>query len=121
VAFTKVFENPVTAVAVRITMFESLFACDDNYHRVLRRRYDPSLLLAAKACVNVDPSIVNAANLKSPCHFADSLFCAIVRLGHSVFAPPAAIAASASPRSRASNFDIVGKSNARKKISEGMG
>jgi hypothetical protein len=80
-AFAKVFENPVTPVAVRIPMFESLFACDDNYHRVLRRCYDPSLLLAAKARVNVDPSIVNAANLKTPGHFAGSLFCAIVRLG----------------------------------------
>jgi hypothetical protein len=67
-AFAEVFENAVSPVAVRIPVFKSLFARDDDYHRVLRRRYDPSLLLAAKVRMNVDPSIVNAANLKSPGH-----------------------------------------------------
>jgi hypothetical protein len=31
---------------------------------VLRRRYDPALLLPAKARVDIRPSIVDAANLK---------------------------------------------------------
>jgi hypothetical protein len=47
--FPEVFENAVSAVAVRIPMFQSLFARDDNNQRVLRRRYDPSLLLAAES------------------------------------------------------------------------
>ena len=33
-AFAEVFENAVSPVAVRIPMFKSLFACDDNYHRL---------------------------------------------------------------------------------------
>jgi hypothetical protein len=70
--FAEVFENAVSPVAVRIPMFKSLFACDDNYDRVLRRRYDSSLLLATKARVNVDPPIVNAANFKSPGHLPAS-------------------------------------------------
>jgi hypothetical protein len=53
-------------------MFKSLFACDDNHDRLLCRRYDSSLLLATKAPVNVDPPIVNAANLKSPGHLFGS-------------------------------------------------
>jgi hypothetical protein len=70
-AFAEVFENAVRPIAVRIPVFKSLFACDDNYHRVSRRRYDSSLLLATKARVNVNPPIVNAANLKSPGHSPD--------------------------------------------------
>jgi hypothetical protein len=35
---------------------------------MLRRRYDSPLLLAAKARVNVEPPIVDAANFKSPVH-----------------------------------------------------
>jgi hypothetical protein len=87
-AFAEVFENAISPVAVRIPVFKSLFACDDDYHRVIRRRYDPSLLLAAKARMNVDPSIVNAANLKSPGHLP-APYLARCTLGHSVFAPAA--------------------------------
>jgi hypothetical protein len=47
---------------------KSRLACDDNYQRMLRRRNDPSLLLAAKARMNIAPPVVNAANLKSPGH-----------------------------------------------------
>src|SRR5262245_44845759 len=47
--FSEVFENTVSAVAVRIPMLKALFACDDNYQRVLRRGYNTSLLLPAKA------------------------------------------------------------------------
>jgi hypothetical protein len=67
-AFAEVFENAISPVAVR--------------------RYDPSLLLAAKARMNVDPSIVNAANLKSPGHLP-APYLARCTLGHSVFAPAA--------------------------------
>src|SRR5262245_2758081 len=66
--FSEVFENTVSAAAVRIPMLKALFACDDNYQRVLRRGYDTSLLLPAKARMNVEPPIVNSANLKSPSH-----------------------------------------------------
>src|SRR3954468_17981273 len=84
-AFAEVFENAISPVAVRIPVFKSLLACDDDYHQVLCRRYDPSLLLAAEARMNVAPSIVNAANLESPDHLpAPSL--SHCTLGHSVFA-----------------------------------
>jgi hypothetical protein len=86
--FAKVFEHAVSPVAVRIPVFKSLFACDDDHHRVLRGRYDPSLLLAAKARMNVGPSIVNAANSKpqATCRLPILSECTF---GHSVFAPPA--------------------------------
>ena len=67
-AFAEVFENAVRPIAVRIPVFKSLFACDDNHHRMLRRRYDPSLSLSIEAGVNVEPPIVNAAHLNSPAH-----------------------------------------------------
>src|SRR5215813_11684725 len=67
-AFTEIFEHAIGPVTVRISMFQSLFACDDNHQRMLRRRYDPALLLPTKARMNVGPPIVNAANLKSPAH-----------------------------------------------------
>lgn len=54
--FAEVFENAIGPIAVRIPVFKSLFACDDDCHWVIRRRYDPSLLLADKARMNVDPS-----------------------------------------------------------------
>ena len=48
---------------------------------MLRRRYDPALLLPTKAPVNVDPPIVNAANLKSPAHDRP-LICLLGRRHH---------------------------------------
>ena len=63
--FPEVFENAVSAVAVRIPMFKPLVACDNDYQRMLRRRNDPSLLLAAKARVNIAPSI-DAARRSNP-------------------------------------------------------
>ena len=64
----EVFENAISAVVVRIPMLKSLFACDDNYQRVLCRGYDTSLLLPAEARMNIEPPIVNSAILKSPSH-----------------------------------------------------
>jgi len=66
--FTEIFEHAIGAVTVSISVLKSLFACDDNHHRMLRRRYDPSLSLSIEAGVNVEPPIVNAAHLKSPAH-----------------------------------------------------
>src|SRR5262245_2468471 len=82
--FPEVFENTVSAVAVRIPMLKSLFACDDNYQRVLRRGYDTSLLLPAKARMNVEPPIVNSANLKSPSHLPSPI---LRHVRYSLFGP----------------------------------
>jgi hypothetical protein len=67
-AFAKIFENAIGAIAVRISVLKSLFARDDNDQRMLGRCYNPSLLLPAKARMNVDPPIINAANLETPTH-----------------------------------------------------
>src|SRR5262245_35241891 len=67
-AFAEVFEDAVSPIAVGVPMLESFFACDDDYQWVLCRRNNSSLLLSAKARVNVEPPIVNAANLKAPGH-----------------------------------------------------
>jgi hypothetical protein len=62
-------ESPAfSPIAVGVPMLESFFACDDDYQWVLCRRNNSSLLLSAKARVNVEPPIVNAANLKAPGH-----------------------------------------------------
>src|SRR5262245_23745514 len=100
--FSEVFENTVSAVAVRIAMLKSLFACDDNYQRVLRRGYDSSLLLPAKARMNVEPPIVNSANLKSPSHLPSPILrhCTVLSLwagGANALDEHASRAASASP------------------------
>jgi hypothetical protein len=75
-AFTEIFEYAIGAVTVSISVLKSLFACDDNHHRMLRRRYDAALLLSTEAGVNVEPPIVNAANLKSPAHHCPLFFAA---------------------------------------------
>jgi hypothetical protein len=69
-------------------MFESLFARDDDHQGVLRRRYDPSLLLPAKARVNIAPSIVNASNLKSPSHLVPPVFFQRLLVSERTILPP---------------------------------
>jgi hypothetical protein len=49
-------------------VFEPLFACDDDYQRVLRRRYYPALLLPAESRADIRSSVVDSANLKFPTH-----------------------------------------------------
>ena len=67
-ALTEIFEHAIIAVTIRVPVFEALFTCNDNDQRMVRRRYDAALLLAAEACVNVKPPIVDTTNLKSPGH-----------------------------------------------------
>src|SRR5262249_31781057 len=81
--FAKVFEHAVGPITVCISMFKPLFACDDNHYRMLRRRYDPPLLLSAKARVNIGTPIVNAAGFKSVGHGRRSLIRANVAIAAS--------------------------------------
>ena len=55
-------------MAISISVIKTLFPCDDNDHRMLRRRYDSTLLLAAILRVDVSTTIINTTNLKSPTH-----------------------------------------------------
>ena len=65
-ALAEIFEHAIRAVTIGIPVFEALFTCDDNHQRMARKRYDTALLLPAKACVNVEPPVVNATNLEFP-------------------------------------------------------
>jgi hypothetical protein len=67
-ALAEVLKDTVRPIAVGVAMLKSLLARDDDYKRMPGRRYDPALLLAAKPCMYVAPSIVDAAELKSPAH-----------------------------------------------------
>ena len=46
-------------------MFKPLFAGDNEYYWMLRGRNYSPLLLSAEASMNIAPSVVNTANLKS--------------------------------------------------------
>lgn len=67
-AFAIVFENSILSQDVGIAVSQAGFAADDEVHCVGGRRDDPSALLAIKSSMNVRPSVVDAANLKSPSH-----------------------------------------------------
>jgi hypothetical protein len=73
--------STVSPVAIRIPVFQSLFACDDDYQRVLCGRYDPSLVLSAKARVNIDVPIVDTTNLKSPHRYCPQPGATALRVG----------------------------------------
>jgi hypothetical protein len=72
-AFPEVLENTVRPVSVRVSVLESLFARYDDHQGVFGRRYDSSLLLPAKARVNIEPPIVHSANFESPRHLSPPL------------------------------------------------
>src|SRR6476620_3497746 len=82
-AFAKVFEHAVGPITIGISMFKPLFACDDNHQRMLRRRYDSTLLLSAKARVNIGTPIVDTAGFKSVGHGRRSL----IRANAAIAAP----------------------------------
>jgi hypothetical protein len=67
--FSEVLKYTIGTLTVRVPMFKPFFTRnDDNYRVLLRGRYDPALLLPAKARVNVKPAIVYAPGFKSPAH-----------------------------------------------------
>jgi hypothetical protein len=66
--FSEVLKYTVVAKTICISVFDSLFACDDDNDWVLSRSYYSALLLPSKALVNVYSAIVNAACFKTPTH-----------------------------------------------------
>jgi hypothetical protein len=66
----EILENAIGAVTIRISVFEAFFTCDNNNQRMIRGSYDTALLLPAIAAVNIEPPVVNAANLETPGHLS---------------------------------------------------
>lgn len=64
----EVLEGTVCTHAVSISVLRPLFAGYDYDQRVVRRGYDPALLLPSKRAVNVAPAIVGPASLERPSH-----------------------------------------------------
>ena len=67
-ALAKIFKSSIVAQSIGIAMRQASFACNENYHRVLRWSNNTALLLASKLLMNISTPAVNTPTFKSPHH-----------------------------------------------------